>query len=158
MPMAAATWWTAGGTCRTPECPTTEALLDKAHPNENGAPVSDRCCVHVTEIQWEEVFPDGTKSATLVGSREAGVQFTYAFFIPAGVWDAPHSHCADAHVYVMSGELRLGYGTRLDRPAARVFGVGSYVFVPAGDVHFDGAETDTIILGNAVGPWSTDYV
>jgi quercetin dioxygenase-like cupin family protein len=122
-----------------------------------GVLVVEHCFVHVAEIQWEDVFPDGTKSATLVGSREAGVQFTYAFFIPAGVWDAPHSHCADAHVYVMSGELRLAYGTRFDRSAAQAFGVGSYLFVPAGDVHFDGAETDTIILGNAVGPWSTDY-
>lgn len=120
--------------------------------------MGDRHFVHVADIQWEHVFADGTKSATLVGSREAGVQFTYAFFIPAGVWDAPHSHCADAHVYVMSGELRLAYGTRFDRAAAQVFRVGSYLYVPAGDVHFDGAETDTIILGNAVGPWSTDYV
>ena len=118
----------------------------------------DHYSVDVADIRWEEVFPDGTKAATLVGSREAGVQFTYAFFIPAGVWDAPHSHCADAHVYVMSGELRLGYGTTLDPTAAQVFGVGSYLYVPAGAVHFDGAETDTIILGNAVGPWSTDYV
>ena len=42
----------------------------------------DQFSVHVAEIQWEDVFPDGTKAATLVGSREAGVQFTYAFFIP----------------------------------------------------------------------------
>jgi quercetin dioxygenase-like cupin family protein len=116
------------------------------------------CSVHVADIAWHEVFADGTKAATLVGSREAGVQFTYAFFIPAGVWDAPHSHCADAHVYVMAGELRLAYGEHGDRSAAQCFGVGSYLFVPAGAVHFDGAETDTIILGSAVGPWSTDYV
>jgi len=25
-------------------------------------------------------------------------------------------------------------------------------------VHFDGAEQDTVLLGTAVGPWSTDYV
>ncbi|MDQ5975797.1 MAG: hypothetical protein QG661_3006 [Actinomycetota bacterium] len=117
----------------------------------------DHYSVHVTEIPWENIFPDGTKGATLAGRREAGVQFTYAFFIPAGVWDAPHSHCADAHVYVMAGELRLAYGEDGDRSAAQRFGVGSYLFVPAGAVHFDGAETDTIILGNAVGPWSTDY-
>jgi uncharacterized RmlC-like cupin family protein len=113
--------------------------------------------VHVNEISWHQVFADGTKAATLVGTREAGDQFTYAFFIPAGTWDAPHSHCADAHVYVMSGELRLSYGNNFDHSRATAFGPGSFLFVPAGETHFDGAEVDTIILGNAVGPWSTDY-
>jgi quercetin dioxygenase-like cupin family protein len=113
--------------------------------------------VHVDEIRWDEVFADGTKAATLVGTRETGIQFTYAFFIPAGTWDAPHSHCADAHVFVLSGELRLAYGTDFDRSRATAYGQGSFLFVPAGEIHFDGAEVDTIILGNAVGPWSTDY-
>lgn len=118
----------------------------------------DRYAVHVDDIEWDHVFPDGTKSATVVGSRDSGVQFTYAFFIPGGFWDAPHSHCADAHVYVMSGELKLAYGTHADQSLAQAYAAGSYLFVPAGDVHFDGADVDTIILGNAVGPWSTDYV
>ena len=109
------------------------------------------------EIPWDDVAADGTATATLAGSREVGVQFTYGFFIPAGVWDAPHSHCADAHVFVMSGELRLGYGTDADRSRAQAFPAGSFLYVPAGMVHFDGAEVDTVILGNAVGPWSTDY-
>jgi quercetin dioxygenase-like cupin family protein len=113
--------------------------------------------VHVDEITWDQVFDDGTKAATLAGTREVGNQFTYAFFIPAGTWDAPHSHCADAHVYVMSGELRLAYGTDFDHSRATTYGQGSFLFVPAGDVHFDGAAVDTIILGNAIGPWSTDY-
>ncbi len=40
-------------------------------------------------IPWDDVAADGTRSATLVGSREPGVQFTYAFFIPPGVFDGP---------------------------------------------------------------------
>ncbi len=51
----------------------------------------------VENIDWQQTNPDGTKSVTLVGSREPGVSFTYAFFVPAGVWDAPHSHIAAAH-------------------------------------------------------------
>jgi hypothetical protein len=51
-------------------------------------------------IQWEQEDTDGTKSATLVGSRKPGVTFTYAFFIPAGLWDQPHTHAADAHLVV----------------------------------------------------------
>lgn len=113
--------------------------------------------VHVEAIRWDAPMPDGTRSATLAGAREPGVQFTYAFFIPAGFWDAPHSHRADAHVLVMSGELRLAYGTDGDRSRARAFPAGSFLHVPAGVVHVDGAEVDTVIVGTAVGPWSTDH-
>lgn len=77
--------------------------------------------------------------------------------MPAGFWDPPHSHVADARVVVLSGALRLAYGTELDRARAARHPAGSYLFVPAGHVHFDGTDEDTVILGTAVGPWSTDY-
>lgn len=109
-------------------------------------------------IVWQRANPDGTRFALLEGVRDvAGVSFSYAFFIPAGVWDGPHSHAATARVFVARGSLHLGYGARLDRGKARPHPAGSYLLVPAGAVHFDGA-TDTIIIGTATGPWSTDYV
>jgi hypothetical protein len=108
-------------------------------------------------IPWDRTYEDGTRSATLNGTRDTGVPFTYAFFLPAGFWDRPHSHVADARVFVVCGELRLAYGETLDRSAATAYGPGSYLFVPAGALHFDGADVDTIIVGVAVGPWSTDY-
>jgi quercetin dioxygenase-like cupin family protein len=110
-------------------------------------------------IPWQQSNPDGTRFALLEGVRDqAGVPFTYAFFIPAGVWDGPHSHRATARVVVARGNLRLGYGTQLDTKKAISFPVGSIVIVPAGADHFDGADEDTIIIGTAVGSWSTDYV
>ncbi len=109
-------------------------------------------------IPWEQTNPDGTRSATLVGRREPGETFSYAFFVPAGVWDQPHSHIAAAHLVVAEGELRLGYGTRFDAAAAAVYPAGSFLYVPAGAVHFDGVEQDTVLIGTEVGPWSTDYV
>lgn len=112
----------------------------------------------VADIAWDQINPDGTRSATLVGTRHPGVTFTYAFFIPAGFWDGPHSHSADAHLVVARGELRLGYGDRLAPDAAQRYPAGSFLYVPAGAVHFDGAEEETVLLGTAVGPWSTDYV
>lgn len=110
-----------------------------------------------TQISWETVHDDGTKSATLVGSREAGQMFMYAFFIPAGVFDAPHHHAADAHLHVASGALQLGYGDTLDTDATDRYPAGSFLFVPARAVHFDGANEDTVIIGTATGPWDTVY-
>ncbi len=110
-------------------------------------------------IAWQRTNPDGTRFALLEGTRDtAGVAFSYAFFIPAGVWDAPHSHSADARVFVARGTLHLGYGAGADRAKAKAYSAGSYLFVPAGTVHYDGSDTDTLIIGTASGPWRTEYI
>lgn len=114
--------------------------------------------VRLDDIRWDRVRPDGTRATTLFGSREAGRVFAYAFSVPAGVWDAPHSHSAEAWIVVARGELRLGYGPTLERSAAVAYPVGTFLRVPAGAVHFDGADIDTVIIGTAVGPWTTTYV
>ncbi len=110
------------------------------------------------DIPWEVVHEDGTKSATLIGTREPGVVFSYAFFLPAGVFDAPHTHVASAHLHVVSGALRLGYGTMFDAEKTTRYTAGSFVFVPAGAAHFDGADEDTVLIGTAMGPWDTQYL
>ncbi len=110
-------------------------------------------------IPWQAAAPNGTKYALLEGDRDkAGGVFTYAFFVPAGVWDTPHRHSTTARVFVLKGALSLGYGTEMDKTRARTFAAGSLVIVPGGAAHFDGADVDTIIVGVATGPWSTTYV
>ena len=110
-------------------------------------------------IPWERAAANGTKYALLEGARDQpGAAFTYAFFVPAGVWDAPHWHSATARVFVARGALRLGYGERPDHALAASYPAGSIVVVPAGAVHFDGADVDTVIIGVAIGPWSTRYL
>ena len=110
-------------------------------------------------IPWQSVAANGTKYALLEGRRDIhGGAFTYAFFIPAGVWDTPHWHSSTARVVVLKGALGLGYGDVLDRSRAQQYGPGTFLEVPGGAKHFDGADIDTIILGVATGPWSTTYL
>ena len=130
------------------------ALYARPVPDQNRSPLA----FEPASIPWEPAAEDGTRSATLVGTRDPGVQFTYAFSIPPLFFDRPHSHCADAHLVVAIGELLLGYGERFDRSQLRRYPAGSFLWVPAGAVHFDGAETETVLIGTATGPWSTDYV
>ena len=113
----------------------------------------------VRRIGWQDIGADGTRYALLHGRRDlAGEAFIYAFWLPGGFWDAPHFHSADARVAVIQGELRLGYGPAFDPPAALPHRAGSELLVPAGAVHFDGSQVDTLILGLAVGPWITTYL
>lgn len=110
-------------------------------------------------IQWQDTDEDGTKYALLEGERNvAGEVFTYAFFIPAGFWDAPHWHTSDARIMVLQGTLYLGYGETHTDEALKALPAGTVALVPANAPHFDGAYEDTIIIGTATGPWSTHYV
>jgi mannose-6-phosphate isomerase-like protein (cupin superfamily) len=114
---------------------------------------------HPDNIPWQEIGADGSKYALLEGRRDQpGVAFTYAFWLPAGFWDAPHWHIADARIFVVSGKLKLAYGTSFDRGKAPSFGPGSCVLVPANAIHYDGGDDDTLIIGTAVGRWATHYV
>lgn len=108
-------------------------------------------------IKWQEVYPDGTKYSLLEGKRDVpGQSFTYAFFIPAGYWEH-HWHTQDARVAVIKGALRVSFGETLDKTTAKSYPVGSFILVPANLKHTMGADVDTIIIGTAVGPWSTKH-
>jgi hypothetical protein len=109
-------------------------------------------------IPWKAAAPNGTRDATLEGSETAEGQYTYAFSIPGGFWDSPHSHGATARVFVAKGVLMIGYGEQFDRSKLKSYPAGSYVVVPAGTVHFDGSDVDTVIIGTSVGPFPTTYV
>jgi hypothetical protein len=114
---------------------------------------------HIDRIPWQDIGDDGTRYALLEGRRDhAGTPFSYAFFIPAGFWDPPHWHTADARVFVARGTLYLAYGEKLEREQLVAYPAGSYVIVPANARHFDGSDEDTLIFGMAIGPWSTHYV
>lgn len=110
-------------------------------------------------IPWQAQAPNGTRYALLEGDRQSGAApFSYAFAIPAGVWDSPHRHSATARVFVVRGVLRIGFGDHADKAKAIAYPAGSYLVVPAGAVHFDGADVDTVIIGTATGPWQTTYL
>lgn len=110
-------------------------------------------------IPWGPPAADGSRFALLDGAREiAGRAFSYAFALPPGLWDKPHHHSTTARVFVLKGVLKMGWGPAMDKTKVTLFPAGSFVVVPAGAVHFDGADEETIILGVASGVWATRYV
>lgn len=140
-------------------CLSLALVPDVAAAAPDSAPETSPAGWMVATIPWQNQAPNGTRFALLEGRRDqAGVPFSYAFFIPAGTWDAPHSHSATARVFVARGALRIGSGDQADRTKAVTYPAGSYLLVPAGAVHFDGADEDTVIIGTATGVWSTHYL
>jgi mannose-6-phosphate isomerase-like protein (cupin superfamily) len=108
------------------------------------------------QIQWQRVDKDGTKYAVLDGDRDVvGKPFTYAFWMPGGVWVAPHTHTQQAHVVVVKGSIRLGYGTKLDKAKTMELKAGEFFIVRAGEAHFEGSDGECLIIGTALGGWKT---
>ncbi len=110
-------------------------------------------------IVWQFDRPQGTKLALLDGDWTIpGAAFTYAFKMPDGAWFPPHRHPAKATITVIKGTLLLGEGADFDKSRARAISAGQGTVVPAGYAHFEGAKGETILIGNAIGPWGTEFL
>lgn len=117
---------------------------------------SPRLHFHPSSITWQRIDADGSKYAVLHGDRnQAGQPFSYAFWLPGGVWVKAHHHSQQAHVSVVSGSLQLGYGRQLDRSKTVTLRAGDFFIVPAGEPHFEGSEGECLIIGTALGAWQT---
>lgn len=108
------------------------------------------------EIHWQRVEKDGTKYAVLEGDRDqAGVPFTYAFYMPDGAWVKPHFHSQEARVVVVKGTLLLGEGAVFDKASAKALAAGTTFYVGAKAPHYEGAKGETLIIGVGRGGWKT---
>lgn len=109
-------------------------------------------------LDWVPI-PDGLGAEYAVVYGDPGKAGTYVIRVrfPAGVMDLPHSHSADRHVTVLEGTWHAGTGPDFEPDSATALVPGSYMFHPAGGIHWDGAAgaEDAVvqIIGN--GPVET---
>ena len=83
-------------------------------------------------LSWQDFSPQrpGVKIAQVSGDRLNGAWKGFVKY-PAGTKAGPHTHGADLEIVVVSGSFRFGEGS----DAEKVYGPGSYIFIPAGTVH-----------------------
>jgi quercetin dioxygenase-like cupin family protein len=107
-------------------------------------------------IRWQRTDPGGSRYAVLDGDRDdpSGL-FTYAFWMPGGLWVKAHAHSQQAHVTVTRGTLQLGFGKVTDRSRTAAIPAGGFFIVRAHEPHFEGCAADTLIIGTARGGWKT---
>ena len=111
----------------------------------NGAP-RRRCC------------RAGAQIAVLAGDPTKAVPYTVRLKFPAN-YDIPaHSHPTDENVVVVSGELFMGMGTKLDKKAGLGLGVGGFALMPANVNHFAYTKGETTIVLYGQGPVEFKYV
>ena len=103
-------------------------------------------------------LPPGAQIAVLAGDPTKAVPYTVRLKFPAN-YDIPaHSHPGDENVAVVSGELFMGMGTRLDRKAGHGLAVGGFALMPANVNHFAYTKGETTIVLYGQGPVDFKYV
>lgn len=111
------------------------------------------------KIRWQPDDPPGAKYAVLDGDRDRrGALFSYAFWLPGGVWAPAHYHSQAAHVAVIRGTLKLGFGRTLNKVAVVSIPAGGFFIVRAGQPHFEGSDGECMIIGTAPGGWKTTII
>ncbi len=127
-----------------------------------GALAQTHVMAALTAAMWgpaPPMLPPGAQIAVLTGDPTKSVPYTIRLKFPANYAIPAHSHPMDENVTVVSGELFMGMGTKLDKTSAQGLGVGGYALVPANANHFaftTARETTIVLYGQ--GPVDFKYV
>ena len=111
--------------------------------------------VRSADVTWAD-YPNrpGVKLAVLEGDVAKPGPFIMRVKFPAGFKLAPHTHPTVEHTTVLSGSMRLGYGTNPEGPS-EVMTPGTIVITPANTPHFFSTATETIVQTHGIGPWGS---
>jgi quercetin dioxygenase-like cupin family protein len=113
------------------------------------------------QIKWSAApagQPAGAKVGALEGDPGKPGPFVLRVKVPAGYTVPPHWHTNDENITVLSGEMNIGEGDKLDKSAATAVGPGGYVKMPAKMHHFAYSEKETIFQLHGTGPFDINYI
>jgi len=107
------------------------------------------------DMQWTD-YPNrpGVKLAMIEGDLAKPGPFMMRVKFPAGYKLAPHMHPGIEHTMVVSGALRLGYGSKDDGPS-ELLPAGTVIVTPANTPHFASTTEETIVQTHGIGPWGS---
>ena len=110
------------------------------------------------DLPWTD-YPNrpGVKLAMIEGDLTKPGPFMMRVKFPAGYKLAPHTHPGIEHTTVLSGALRLGYGTKDDGPS-ELLPAGTVIVTPPNTPHFISTTAETIVQTHGIGPWGSTPV
>ena len=107
------------------------------------------------DVHWTD-YPGrpGVKLAMLEGDLNKPGPFLMRVKFPAHFTLAPHTHPGIEHTIVLSGALRVGYGTKGTEPT-ETLEAGTVLITPAGTPHFLETTVETVVQTHGIGPWGS---
>jgi uncharacterized RmlC-like cupin family protein len=104
------------------------------------------------------MLPPGAQIAVLAGDPTKAAPYTVRLKFPANYDISAHSHPEDEYVAVVSGELFMGMGAKLDKRAGLGLRAGGFALMPAHANHFAFTRSETTIVLYGQGPVDFTYV
>ena len=110
-------------------------------------------------IVWKDAG-HGVKIAVVFGDPSKPGQYVIRAHFPPGVMSSPHFHGEDRHVTVIQGTWNAGKDDSWDPAVTVPLKAGSYMFHPAGGVHYDGSAgaEGAIVQIIGMGPSKTTFM
>ena len=117
--------------------------------------------VNSGDLKWgpaPAVFPAGAQMAVLSGDPTKAGVFVIRLKVPAGYKIPAHHHPTDEYVTVISGDLSLGMGDKLDPAKAAKLAPGGFAMAGAKMNHFAFSTDGAVVQVSAEGPFQLTYV
>lgn len=110
------------------------------------------------DLEWQKT-EEGYLMTVLYGDPSKEGHYAIRFKLPPNWAGRPHTHGEAEIVTVYSGTMYFAYGKDLSREAAKAFGPGSFVALPAGTKMrpFTGRE-EVIVDVQGQGPFTIQYL
>lgn len=110
----------------------------------------------IIPVSPDTLLPSGRRNIFLVSRRERPGLFVERSFFPPGYRSNPHTHQGDLNITVISGSFNLVLSGDPDSSAAaNVYGPGSFVIIPANEMHFEWFTENTVMDITGIGPLNT---
>jgi len=117
--------------------------------------------VQASEIKWgaaPPALPAGAELAVLAGDPAKPGPVTLRLRMPKGYQIPAHWHPTDERVTVISGELGLGMGDKLDMKSSKLLKTGGYAVAAAHMNHYAWTKTGAVVQIDLMGPFGITYV
>ena len=93
----------------------------------------------------------------LAGDPAKSGPVTVRLKMPKGYQIPAHNHPTDERVTIISGELGLGMGDKLDMKASKVLKPGGYAVAAAHMNHYAWTKTGAVVQIDLMGPFGITY-
>lgn len=99
------------------------------------------------EIKWVEApGTGGVRTATIYGDQAKPGVYVVRVWFPPGIMSRPHFHPDDRYAVVLKGTWWTGTGEKFDPKSTQPVKAGGFMKHPAGEIHYDGAKDEEVIL------------
>lgn len=110
----------------------------------------------IIPVSKDTLLSSGRRNIFLVSRREHPGLFVERSYFPPGYKSNPHTHQRDLNITVITGTFNLVLTNNPDSSASpKVYGPGSFVIIPANELHFEWFTENTVMDITGIGPLNT---